>query len=135
MGPDKHWLPADRGPLRTGLRTGIGLALACCASAILAYLARGIEPLEPFTSLWSVLGALLTSGIAGGITYGFLARWRSTPTGRFALGAAITFVVCCMIALFSPESGASALDDLRSLVMFTLAGGVVGLVGFRPRRR
>lgn len=121
--------------LGAGLRTGVGLALACCASVILVYAVRGIDPYFPsFTSLPALLGALLSSGVAGGVVYGLLSRWRSTLVGRFGLGAAIMLAVSVCIALFSSGSDAGATDEWRALGTFLVLGGVIGVIWLRPKR-
>lgn len=122
--------------LRTGLRAGVGLALACGASVILVYIVRGIDPYSPsFTSLPALLAALLSSGIVGGVVYGLLARWRSTIVGRFGLGAVIMLAVSACVALFSNGSNAGATDEWRALGMFMALGGVIGVVWLRPTRQ
>lgn len=121
--------------LRFGVGRGLAIVLPCCIGAILVYAVRGMAPFQPWTSLSALLGAFLSSGVVGGVLYGLLARWRSSIVGRFGLGAVITLGASFCVALFHNGFTDSDSNDWASVGAFMVLGGVIGLFGFRPKRR
>jgi uncharacterized membrane protein YeiH len=121
--------------LRTGLRSGLALALSCSAVVIIVFFARGMAPFEPaFATPQALIAAFLTTGASGGLLFGVLHPWRSSVLGRLGLGAVIALAACLCTGLFAAaELSLPSASDWKAIGVFTLLGALIGAWGLRPR--
>ena len=120
--------------LRLGLIGGLALAALYCAYALVLFAVRGNAPFEKNeVTLPLVLATYLSSGIAGGVTYGVLHPFGRTLFGRAVLGVLIaTFV---FFGITVATHGLPSRWNRQSWENVAILGGLMGLpIGLLWRR-
>ena len=129
-----HSDPFDRaGRVIDGLRGGLGFALPCSLVPILVHLLRGPGAYAPW-STWGLAGAFIASGAVGGLVYGLLHSWRSSPATRFARGVVIALAVMPCVLVFTGEWPDWTRAELKCVAAFALIGGAIDALRGGPRR-